>query len=366
MKAALLIHVVVACAILGVFTPIIAGQEAEKLYTIRKITPVSDAIPVAITTIQCSDSDDAKIETQTITRGIRIKYGYELEFHGNRLSLRLANDYYEKWFLSIGLNDSDPNEQRYGMWLADMPAGVEFNEKDFILYIFNPKEQYLLVQSQSGFGVKNILAPVDKVAMLEEGLNSVRAPVVGGVFLFHGAHPEIETRHLGYEILHAETDSDARNVKVVSFTKEKDGEFCIEVESPKSKSIFTFVTDREITLEILKEYNNRNKTDHKEPPPERRYWKMVGYTTPPGTTIEKPFRTWRLLSIEDEVVTEYRAKFVSRDGKNVVLEKEDGQTITVDWSKMFESDRQIINMYLEAEKSPETETSNPLTSTESK
>jgi hypothetical protein len=315
-----------------VYPPFSMGDEAKKVQeTIRTITPISDMIPVIIPTIRY-DVDNVKTESQSVTKGTRRKYRYDLEPNPKSM---LANLFYEIWFLSVGLNDSDPSAQQYGIWFFE----IAFEVKDeYYLYVFSPEEQYLLWK-QHAIVIKNIGTPINKLAELEKQINFdtwIRSEYVVSL----GLDPT--------GILMDEAEDDARNVRIVSFHKEKDDDFCLKVESPKSKSVFTFIIDKKWTEMALNTYNSENNVKLKTPPLEMVRWKMKGFTTPAGTKTNKQFRTWFFPSENGEY--EHIAKFIICNGENVILEKKDGQTVTIKRSKLSGNDQQYIKLLLEAEK----------------
>jgi hypothetical protein len=251
----------------------------------------------------------------------------------------LANLDYEKWFLSVGLNGSDPDTQQYGVWFSEYVGGIK---DEYYLYIFSQEEQYLLWK-QHAIVIKNICFPVDKTTELEKKFN-----------FEIGSEYAISIFNLDHtDILKDETEEDAQKVRIVSFSKLKDEDFCLKVESPKSKSIFTFIIDKEWTEMALNTYNRENNAKLEKPLPGMVRWKMKGFTTPAGAKTNKQFRTWFYPGVSDESV-EIVGKFVSCDGENVVLEKENGQTMTIKLSKLPSSnDQQYIKLLLEAEKPQE-------------
>jgi hypothetical protein len=321
------------------------GYEGDKVQEkIKNINPISDIVPITIKTIQYNDINGIVTETQTITKGMCKKYRYDLAY--NKKSM-LANLFYESWFVSVGLYDSDPNSQQYGIWVSEDDRKLD---KEYYLYILGSKEQYLLCKTTVGIGIKNICEPIDKVVELEKRINSANNAWSGAgyginVFMWHGI-----------SILEDETDKDARKLRIVSFSREKDDGLCVKVESPKSKSIFTFIEDKERTNDIMKFYNRENGTNFTTPLPGMVQWKLKGFTTPPGAKTNKQFRSWFCPGISNEF-DHIVAKFISCDGKNVVLEKENGQTVTMELSKLVSGDDQsYIKLFLDAEKTPENKT----------
>jgi len=322
-----------------------AEQEGRWREKILKITPVSDEIPVAIKTIRYDTPNNPVSETKTATKAMRQKYRYDLAPNPNPHELKLANSHYERWFLSVGLNDSDPSDQQYGIWLSEYPGGI--NDDDYSLYIFSSKEQYFLWKGGGGVTIQNINNPINVSSELEKGMNTEMR-----------LRPEYTVSYyLDYSgTLKDEIEDDARKMRIVSFNKTQDDDFCLTVESPKSKSIFVFVTDKEETDLVLDAYNRENEVKLKTAPPRMVCWKMKEFKTPAGAKTNKPFRNWFFPSESGEF--HHVAKYVSCDGENVVLEKEDGQRVTVELSKISGYDRRFVNAYLEAEKSPQIETSN--------
>jgi len=318
MKATSLIYVVIVGTMLCVSMPCTKGQEMEKVQErIRQIVPVSDMLPVAITTIRYGNVGNPALETKTITKGVRQKYKYDFELP---LKTPLGNSSYECWFLSIGLNDSEPSAQQYGIWLTEYPGGIK--DDDYALHIFPPREQYLLWKGGSGFFIKNICNPIDMSTELEKGMNTetrLRPEYAISFYLDHSG------------ILKAETEYDARKAKIVSFNKTPDGGFCLTVESPKSKSVFVFVIDKEATDQALKDHNSQHER-LKTPPPGMVRWKMNEFMTPAGAKTNKQFRNWFFPSESGEY--HHVAKYVSCDGKNVTLEKENGEQITIELTQL--------------------------------
>ena len=67
------------------------AQEGRSQEEILKTTPVSDAIPVEIKTVRQVIVDNVKTESQSITKGMRRKYGYDLAPSPNPHEFMLAN-----------------------------------------------------------------------------------------------------------------------------------------------------------------------------------------------------------------------------------------------------------------------------------
>ena len=307
---------------------------AQEGLKILKTTPVSAAIPVEIKTVQRVFVNNVETESQSATKGIRTKYEYELA--QNQRGLKLANSHYEKWFLAVGINNSDPDAQRYGIWFSEYFK--EIKDDDFSLYVFNLKEHYLLWKA-GGICIKNIYDPVDMLSDLEKTMNTDTwfTPV-----------PIFRLDRTG--ILESETEENVQNVKIVSFAKSQDDEdeFCLTVESPKSKSIFVFVSDQKGTDRELEAYNNNNEVKLKVPLPGMMRWKMKEFKTPAGVKTNKQFRTWVFRS--EDGGYRHSAKYISSDGRKVVLEKENGQRVTVELSKLEGDGQEYVKLLLEAEK----------------
>jgi hypothetical protein len=316
------------------------GYEGDKVQEkIETINPMSDIVPITIRTIQRNDIKGIVTETQTITKGMGRKYWYELEY--NKKSLLARRDS-ELWFISVGLYDSDPNSQQYGVWVNEYDRKLG---KEYYLFIFGQKEQYLLWKAPTSIVIKNICESSDKVVELEKNINSAnntwsRSEYGIGIFMCDRL-----------SILKDETDADARKLRIVSFSKEKDDGLCLKVESPKSKSIFTFIEDKEMTKNAIELYNRENETNFTTPLPGMVQWKLKGFKIPPGAKTSKQLRTW-IFPINGKF--EHEAKFISSDGNNVILE-EDGKTLTIEMSKLSEGDQRYVKQFLEAEKPNESD-----------
>ena len=320
-------------AVIMVGYPIFSMSQEDRVQEkIENITPVSDAIPLAIMTTQYDDAGTA----QANTRGMRRKY--QVDYERNPQSM-LANRSYEEWFLSIGLNDSDPNDERYGIWY-DVS-----NVDRCTLHIFSPQEQYLLVTGRESVWIGNIFNPIDKVQENEKQLNGDS---------WSRPYSVVNFRVDRTGILIGETTAESSDARLVSFTKTPDGDFCLTVESPKSKSLFVFVPDKEETNTILEFYNQEKNAQLEEPLPGMIRWKVKEFKTPTNIEMPKEFRRWRIKG-ESPLV----ARFVSCDGKSVVLEKEDGQQLSIALSQLEwdGASQRYIKLVLTAESGgEETET----------
>ena len=224
------------------------AQEDRVLEKIQKITPTSGMTPVTIKTIR--HDVDTTTESQSVTKGVRRRYRYDLE--QNPISL-LANSAYEQWFLSVGLNDSDPNDERYGIWLSVNPDEIE--DDFFSLHILSPQKQYLVLEEGT---LWNISAPIDKVQELEREINTAN---------FSWARPYYSVNFSvdSTGILVNEMKESGQRARIVSFTTTMDGDFSFTFESPKSKSFFTFVSDNKAAYASLENYNREHGTNLEAP-----------------------------------------------------------------------------------------------------
>jgi hypothetical protein len=345
MKTTALIITLFICVCLFVSSSFLMGQGGDLVQEkqgifIKQIAPISDATPVTIKTIQYRDINGAITENQTVTKGMSRKYRYDIDYNKNYKKLKLANLFYDEWFVSVNLYDSDPNDQKYGYWISEDDGSMS---KDICLYVFGQNEQYLVWKTGGGIFMKNIYEPIDKTVELEKRINSnVRLDYAIDIFGLD------MTR-----ILSDEADKDAAKVKIVSFRKEKDNDFCVKVESPKSKSVFTYTVDKERTKAMLELYNRENKTEVKVPLPGTVHWKCVGFKTPGTEKTKKLSRTWFLPTLGGDD-WHHEATFVSCDGKNVTLD-ENGKKLNIELSQLYTYDKEYVRLILEAEK-PDSDT----------
>ena len=299
-----------------------AEPEGRPQDKIEKITPVSEEIPVTIKTIRYDV--DMKVESETVTEGMRRKYQYDIEYNSSTRRHRLA--YNANWFLSIGLNGSDPNDEQYGIW---------FDSSDIdrcTLHIFSPQEQYIFIMASNSVWIGNICNPIDKIQELEKRINTSSWYRPGYVLSFGDWMLDRHTGKHRNKILQDEIVESEQIARLVSFTKTPEGGFSLTVESPKSKSLFVFVTDKEWTDQALETYNRLNEEKLETAPPRMVRWKLLEFKQSDVIILPKEFRHW--LIRDEHGVDTREAKYVSNDDKTVTLETRDGQRITITLSQL--------------------------------